>query len=125
MKNLNIYEEAGRCLMCVDAPCTEACKTGDPARAMRAIRFDNHKLAPRWVADCSDADLERAEEACIHYNWPIRLKEVLRSIHPDDVAAPYPSLEIDFCGIRCENPFFLASSAVCTNYEMLAAMPSS
>ncbi|MBQ1718357.1 MAG: NAD-dependent dihydropyrimidine dehydrogenase subunit PreA [Bacteroidales bacterium] len=31
-----------------------------------------------------------------------------------------PSLEIDFCGIHCENPFFLASSAVCTNYEMVA-----
>ena len=31
-----------------------------------------------------------------------------------------PSLAIDFCGIHCENPFFLASSAVCTNYEMVA-----
>ena len=29
-------------------------------------------------------------------------------------------LNIDFCGIPCENPFFLASSAVCTNYEMVA-----
>jgi len=120
MKRVNIYEEANRCLMCQDAPCTKACKTGDPARAMRAIRFDNHKLATRWVTGCSDADLEAAERACIHYNWPIRLKEVLRSINPDDVTAPYPTLEIDFCGIRCENPFFLASSAVCTNYEMVA-----
>ena len=120
MKKVNIYEEANRCLMCQDAPCTKACKTGDPARAMRAIRFDNHKLATRWVAECSDEDLERAEKACIHYNWPIRLKEVLRSISPDDVTGDYPSLEIDFCGIRCENPFFLASSAVCTNYEMVA-----
>ncbi len=120
MKRVNIYEEANRCLMCQDAPCTQACKTGDPARAMRAIRFDNHKLATRWVAACSDADLEAAERACIHYNWPIRLKEVLRSISPDDVTVPYPSLEIDFCGIRCENPFFLASSAVCTNYGMVA-----
>ena len=31
-----------------------------------------------------------------------------------------PSLAIDFCGIHCENPFFLASSAICTNYEMVA-----
>ena len=120
MKKINIYEEAGRCLMCQEAPCTIACKTGDPARAVRAIRFDNHKPALRWVADCSDADLEAAEKACIRYDWPIRLKEVLRSIHPDDVTADYPSLAIDFCGIPCENPFFLASSAVCTNYEMVA-----
>ena len=120
MKQVNIYEEASRCLLCQEAPCTAACKTGDPARAVRAIRFDNHKPALQWVADCSDADLEAAEAACIRYDWPIRLKEMLRSIHPDDVTADYPSLEIDFCGIHCENPFFLASSAVCTNYELVA-----
>ena len=54
---LNIYEEASRCLLCEDAPCTKACATGDPARAIRAIRFDNHKPALRWVKDCSDDDL--------------------------------------------------------------------
>ena len=121
MKTINIYEEASRCMLCLDAPCTKACKTGDPARAIRAIRFDNHKPAMRWVKDCSDADLERAEQACVHYNWPIRIKEILRSISPDDVDdSHYPSLENTFCGIKCENPFFLASSAVCTNYEMVA-----
>ena len=120
-KQINIYEEASRCLLCKDAPCTKACKTGDPARAIRAIRFDNHKPALHWVKDCSDDDLKRAEEACIHYNWPVRIKEVLRSISKDDVDdSQYPSLTIDFCGIRCENPFFLASSAVCTNYGMVA-----
>ena len=121
MRRLNIYEEASRCLLCQDAPCTKACKTGDPARAIRAIRFDNHKPALLWVKECSDADLEAAEQACIHYNWPIRIKEMIRSIHDDDVDdSNYPSLAVDFCGIHCENPFFLASSAVCTNYEMVA-----
>ena len=118
---LNIYEEASRCLLCEDAPCTKACATGDPARAIRAIRFDNHKPALRWVKDCTDADLERAEQACIHPGSPVRIKEMVRSIGPDDVADdPYPDLRIKFCGIPCENPFFLASSAVCTNYEMVA-----
>ena len=121
IRKVNVYEEARRCLLCQDAPCTKACKTGDPARAIRAIRFDNHKPALQWVKDCTDADLERAEQACIHYNWPLRIKEMLRSIHPDDVDdSHYPQLNIDFCGIPCENPFFLASSAVCTNYEMVA-----
>ena len=129
LRRLNVYEEANRCLLCEDAPCTKACKKGDPARAIRAIRFDNHKLAMRWVRDCKDADLERAGQACIHYNWPIRIKEMLNAIHKDEVAlgetvedltSMAPSLGIDFCGIRCENPFFLASSAVCTNYEMVA-----
>ena len=121
MKKINIYEEASRCLLCEDAPCTRACTTGDPARAIRAIRFDNHKPALRWVKDCSDADLERTEQACIHPDGPVRIKEMVRSIGPDDVAdSPYPDLRITFCGIPCENPFFLASSAVCTNYEMVA-----
>ena len=118
---MNIYEEASRCLLCQDAPCTRACATGDPARAIRAIRFDNHKPALRWVNNCTDADLERAEQACIHPGGPVRIKEMVRSIGPDDVADdPYPDLRIKFCGIPCENPFFLASSAVCTNYEMVA-----
>ena len=122
---LNVYEEASRCLLCQDAPCTKACKTGDPARSIRAIRFDNSKIALRWVKNCSNADLERAEQACIHYNWPIHIKEMLRSIPKDEVdASRYPSLQIDFCGIKCENPFFLASSAVCTNYEMVARASS-
>ena len=131
-RRLNIYEEASRCLLCQDAPCSKASKHGDPARAIRAVRFDNHKLATLWVRDCTELDLERAEQACIHYNWPIRIKEMLLSIHKDDVdiewekrdgewvMANAPTLDIDFCGIRCENPFFLASSAVCTNYEMVA-----
>ena len=118
---LNIYEEASRCLLCEDAPCTRACATGDPARAIRAIRFDNHKPALHWVKDCTDDDLERAEKACIHPGEPVRIKKIVRSISPDDVTdSSYPDLHITFCGIPCENPFFLASSAVCTSYEMVA-----
>jgi len=121
IRKVNVYEEASRCLLCQDAPCTKACKKGDPARAIRAIRFDNHKPAMRWVKDCTDGDLEKAEQACIHYNWPIRIKAIVHSINQDDVDdSQYPSLNISFCGIPCENPFFLASSAVCTNYEMVA-----
>jgi dihydropyrimidine dehydrogenase (NAD+) subunit PreA len=137
---LHIHEEAARCLLCEDAPCTKACITGDPARAIRAIRFDNIKNAGRWVAQCTDADFERAEQACIHYDQPIRIRELLGSaccdatassvccdaiagsVCCDAIATPpkAPSLAITFCGIHCENPFFLASSAVCTNYEMVA-----
>lgn len=82
MKRINIYEEANRCLMCQEAPCTIACKTGDPARAIRAIRFDNHKLATRWVAACSDADLEAAEKACIRFDGPIPLKGCFAALVP-------------------------------------------
>ena len=125
---LHVYEEAARCLLCEDAPCTKACKTGDPARAIRAIRFDNAKNAWRWLIACSDADLERAEQACIHYDQPIRIREIrnhgIAEIgnheNSESGKSVNPSLAIDFCGIACENPFFLASSAICTNYEMVA-----
>lgn len=118
---MKIREEAGRCLLCYDAPCTKACTNGDPARAIRAIRFDNEKLAGKWFAPCTDADLRAAEEACIHYDMPIRIGELARLVGKgNDVPMAKPSLEINFCGIKCENPFFLASSAICTNYEMVA-----
>ena len=121
-KRLHLEEEAARCLLCMDAPCSQVCMKGDPARAIRAIRFGNEELAGKWIAGCTDEDLEAAERACIHYDRPIRIKEMLRAVGSENVAADItlPSLEIDFCSIRCENPFFLASSAVCTNYEMVA-----
>ena len=118
-KTIHVREEAARCLLCEDAPCSKACKTGNPARAIRAIRFDNEMNAWQWVKDCSDADLERAEQACIHYDRPIRIREMLSAREPKDNGV-LPSLSIDFCGIHCESPFFLASSAICTNYEMVA-----
>ena len=116
---MHIQEEASRCLLCADAPCSQACPSGDPARAVRAVRFDNAALARSWVKDCPDEELEAAEKACIHYDRPIRIREIVKAL-PEAPSRPLPSLEIDFCGLRCENPFFLASSAVCTNYEMVA-----
>ena len=121
-KGIHIQEEASRCLLCADAPCSQVCSHGDPARAIRAIRFGNEKLASRWVAGCSNDELEDAEHACIHYDRPIRIREMVAAINPetDKANEDLPSLAIDFCGIRCESPFFLASSAICTNYEMVA-----
>ena len=117
---MHLNEEAVRCLLCQDAPCTKACGKGDPARALRAVRFDNEKLAAKWLEGCSEEDLARAEKACIHYDRPIRIREMAKALPNAPKAAALPSLAIDFCGIPCENPFFLASSAVCTNYEMVA-----
>lgn len=131
MKRLHLMEEAERCLLCENAPCTKACKTADPARAVRAIRFDNAANSWKWLKDASEEELTAAENACIHYDRPIRLREISKIIaekyadankqEVKDKNTKEPSLEIEFCGLKCENPFFLASSAICTNYEMVAA----
>lgn len=122
MKKKLVEEEAARCLLCVEAPCSQVCNHGDPARAIRAIRFGNEELVGQWIAQCTDEDLEAAERACIHYDRPIRIREMVLAITVDDIGTKEekPSLAIDFCGIHCENPFFLASSAVSTNYDMVA-----
>ena len=121
MNQLHLKQEAVRCLLCENAPCTAAVRQGDPARAVRAVRFDNQVLGARLFAACSEADLEAAEKACIHYDRPVRLREIAKSLPAPTPKTELPSLEIDFCGLHCENPFFLASSAICTNYEMVAA----
>ena len=119
---IHIHEEAARCLLCENAPCTKACKKGDPARAIQAIRFDNEKNALRWLKDCSEADLLAAEKACIHYDQPLRIRELFKAVEVLGYEEPdtLPDLGITFCGIPCESPFFLASSAVSTNYDMIA-----
>ncbi len=126
-RSFNYKEEVLRCLLCDNAVCSAACKHGDPARMLRAVRFDNDANALKWIANCTDDELQAAEEACIHYDRPIRIREVAKAlesqteIQPKEEATDVnPSLEIEFCGIKCENPFFLASSAVCTNYDMVA-----
>ncbi|MBO4263813.1 MAG: NAD-dependent dihydropyrimidine dehydrogenase subunit PreA, partial [Bacteroidales bacterium] len=109
MKTMHIQEEAARCLLCADAPCSKACKHSDPARAIRAVRFGNEALARQWVAGADEAELEAAEAACIHYDRPIRIREMAKVLPAQDGSdrKSLPSLAIDFCGIRCENPFFL------------------
>ena len=118
---IHINDEAARCLLCEKAPCGE--KT---ARALRALRFENLWTARELFDQLNDAEIEAAEKACIHYDRPIRIAELKKSISPKDNMSSIspkdglPSLELNFCDMVCENPFFLASSAICTNYEMVA-----
>ena len=124
---LHINEEVARCLLCEDAPCGAVI-----ARALRALRFENLWTARELLDSVNDAEIAAAEKACIHYDRPIRINELkVESLKLKEAGessgeagltgkAGLPSLELNFCDMICENPFFLASSAVCTNYEMVA-----
>ena len=110
---IHLNEEAGRCLLCANAPCGQKA-----ARAVRAIRFENTWKAKEIFDQMTEEELRQAESACIHYDRPIRLTE-LKKVE-SKLSTLNSQLSIDFCGLHCENPFFLASSAICTNYELVA-----
>ena len=117
-KAMNIREEASRCLLCGNAPCSAACPKGlDPARGIRAVRFENEAGAGEFLHGCGECDAP-CEKACVHYDLPIRIKAVSERLIPAE--KPAADLSITFCGVKCENPFFLSSSVVASDYEMIA-----
>ena len=118
-----LKEEAAYCLLCSAAPCSWACPDGlDPERMIRAVRFNNERNAARYVEKEKCAGCEGAcEKACVHYDRPIHIRKIAAAVpEAPDKNAELPSLKINYCGVECENPFFLASSIISANYEMCA-----
>ncbi|MDY3374499.1 MAG: FAD-dependent oxidoreductase [Terrisporobacter othiniensis] len=83
---LVIREEASRCLLCHDAPCSKACPAGtDPAKFIRSLRFENPKGAIETIKEnnvlggvCSKVCPSKAycEGACsrVSLKTPIKIK---------------------------------------------------
>ncbi|MBO5637517.1 MAG: NAD-dependent dihydropyrimidine dehydrogenase subunit PreA [Acidaminococcaceae bacterium] len=124
---IRIKEEAGRCLLCHEPKCNEACPHGiDVGRIVRALNFDNRVGACRRlpaVHYCENCDAP-CMQACRRgkLDVPVRLKDLFQDLYALNVEVPetQADLSIDFCGVHCENPFFLSSSVVGSNYEMVA-----
>ncbi len=120
---LILNNEAARCMLCADAPCTAACPGGyDPAVFIRAARFENAAVGAEYIDSAKCAECPgKCESACLHYEAPIKIREMA-------AAAPEPvkseeltaDLSMEFCRVKCENPFFLSSSVVASGYEMCA-----
>ena len=48
--SLTVTEEASRCLLCLDAPCSKACPAGtNPDKFIRSVRFRNYKGAAETI----------------------------------------------------------------------------
>ncbi len=120
---LVLNNEASRCMLCCEPPCTSACPKGfDPAGFIRSVRFENEAVGAGYIdsAVCAECSGE-CESACLHYSGAVKIREMA-------MAAPAPvkkeelsaDLSMYFCGIRCENPFFLSSSVVASSFEMCA-----
>ena len=119
---LVIKEEAARCLLCADGICDKACKNGfNPSRMIRSIYFENSANAAVFIdkSVCESCNGD-CESACIHYDEPIRIREMAEML-PECKKTALKDLSIDFLGVHFENPFILSSSIVAGSYEMCAS----
>ncbi len=115
-----LQSEADRCLLCMNAPCTSACTNGlDPAKLLRSVRFKNP------AAESIDANICKScagacENACVLPESKIRIKRAAECAEKAKKTDENVNLSVEFCGVKCENPFFLSSSCVAGDYEMCA-----
>lgn len=123
--------ESDGCLLCHDAPCTKHCPHGqDPAGVLLAYRFDNAAGAFAKASGdvCASCELQTCQTHCVKskIDRPVDIQGFMMFASAGAVkqntetTSPEIDLGIDFCGVHCENPFFLSSSVVASNYEMVA-----
>jgi dihydropyrimidine dehydrogenase (NAD+) subunit PreA len=126
-KEILLTEEAGGCLLCNSAPCSKACPYGVEAdRIIRSIRFENYSGARAGLScelPCFTCESKACMEACLkgRINRPVLIDEIMQKLTMyEEAQVKDIDLSIKFCGVKCENPFFLSSSIVGSNYEMVA-----
>ncbi len=126
-EKIRIKSETGRCLLCHEAPCEKACPSGiQTGRIIRSLRFENNTGAMKQLRNKTDCLLCNAPcmEACNRgkMDKPIEIPVIINNMEIDskELSEKMADLSIDFCGVHCENPFFLSSSVVGSNYEMVA-----
>ena len=131
LNELSAKIESDGCLLCYTAPCTASCPQGmDPAKVIRSLRFENVSGAVETAGDgdlCGTCEERPCLEACLkgRIDQPTRIPELIEYAGKRPRLNGRPalkkiSLDVEFCGIACENPFFLSSSVVASNYDMVA-----
>lgn len=122
---ISCIEETSRCLLCHEPACTAACIAKDsgvcPDRFIRAFRFDNEKGAAEFVGNCSLCEAP-CMSACTRakIDRAVDIKGIAGYIGKKLPEKPKADLSLEFCGVKCENPFLLSSSVIASSYEMCA-----
>lgn len=122
-----LIEDLSNCILCHDAPCTKTCPhLVKVDKIIRSLKFQNRIGAVKNLplpSPCINCETKDCMNACIkkEINEPVNIKRIMENISADEkIKDKAVSLEIDFCNVHCENPFFLSSSVVGSNYEMVA-----
>lgn len=127
-EKIRLKNETSRCLLCHDAPCNKACKSQiEISEVIRSLRFENCTGARRKALR-ADFKCLSCTAPCMQscnlgkMDHPVDIPGIIADLYeaPVTVLQQEADLSIDFCGIHCENPFFLSSSVVGSNYEMVA-----
>lgn len=126
-KETSLLEEASGCLLCNEAPCTKACPHQlEIDKIIRCYRFDNKAGAINRLplsSPCQSCVDTPCVAACLKgkVGAPVPIPDMFEKLSTyEKIMKKEVDLSIDFCGVTCENPFFLSSSVVGSNYEMVA-----
>lgn len=121
-----IKTEISKCFLCADAPCSIACTKGVAVdKIIRSLVFDNEAgarfmLKNNPCAECKEKSCMKAcngAKVCNAVDFA-KIAEALGKHCAE--STPDKDISTDLYGVKCENPFFLSSSVVGSNYDMVA-----
>ena len=123
--NASLKKEMSKCALCYKAVCGEACDKLPVDQILRSVWFDNEGVARIRLKDsnvCENCDAP-CEQIC---KKDVPIKNIMTTLYQTKDKneklenVDYDRLKISMFGFELENPFFLSSSVVSSNYEMIS-----
>ena len=109
-----------KCLLCHDAVCDKACPNKlKPSKFLRSFYFDNTIGAGKYIDKNKCLKCKGfCQSKCINECDKVDILNLIKNYHHEHIDVENVDISIEFLSKKCENPFFLSSSAVSTNYDM-------
>ena len=123
--NTFLKKEMSKCALCYKAVCGEACDKLPVDEILRSVWFDNEGIARIRLKDsniCENCDAP-CEQIC---KKDVPIKNIMTTLYQTKnknenlEEFDYDRLKTNMFGFQLENPFFLSSSVVGSNYEMIS-----